>query len=258
MITRCDFILIRMFLALTGGVLMYADDNLSAPPKVSSQVLEFSQLVRVGQGNTPLGNPQLGFFGSPLGSDPLSVGTVEVTRDRQVTVQLQGATANVSYAVAFCRFGFSVTPGCLTLGQLTTNNAGDGTVALTFPTAGASDIWNGSFVLTRNTGVVTAEFISGINFPPSPPSPSTGVQLRLTGQIQSISAGTSSFRLAGLPLDISVGPSTKFESGIHDLGDLKIGDSVDVAGFTLSNSSIFAVDVKLNRPPNNHGDDTQK
>ena len=98
---RRDSIVIRILLALAGGVLMYADENPPAPPKVSSQLLEFSQLVRVGQGNTPAGNAQLGFFGSPIGSDPLSVGTVEITWDRQVTVQLQGATANVSYAVAF-------------------------------------------------------------------------------------------------------------------------------------------------------------
>src|SRR6516164_6179638 len=120
MIMRCDSIFIRTVLALTGGVLMYADDNPSAPPKVSSQVLEFSQLVPVGQINTPSGSLPLGSFGSPIGSDPLSVGTVEVTQDHQVAIQVQGATANVSYAVAFCRFGFPVSLGCLALGQLTT------------------------------------------------------------------------------------------------------------------------------------------
>jgi hypothetical protein len=237
---------------------MYADDNPSAPPKVSSQVLEFSQLVPVGQINTPSGTLPLGSFGSPIGSDPLSVGTVEVTQDRQVAIQVQGARANVSYAVAFCRFGFPVNLGCLALGQLTTDKVGDGTALLTFPSLGAPDVWNGAYVLTRNTGVVTAEFISGINFPPAPPSLSSGVQLQLTGQIQSISASAGSFRLAGLPLDISVSPSTKFESGTRDLGDLKIGDNVVVTGFTQSNGSIFATDVKLNRPPNNQGNDTQE
>jgi hypothetical protein len=51
-----------------------------------------------------------------------------------------------------------------------------------------------------------------------------------------------------LPLDIAVGPSTKFEGGgIHDLGDWKVG-IMDVDGFTGDNGSIFAVKVKFNRP----------
>jgi hypothetical protein len=186
-------------LALAGGVLLHAADDPPAPPKVPSQVLAFSELVRVAQVNTPSGNLQLGFFASPAGSDPLSVGTVEVTRDRQVAVDLQGATANASYAVAFCRFGFAINAGCVALGQLPTNAGGDGTATLTFPSAGSgSDIWNGAFVLTRNTGTVMAEFISGFNFPPAPPSPATGVQLEITGQILSISAAGGTLRLAGL------------------------------------------------------------
>ena len=80
-----------------------------------------------------------------------------------------------------------------------------------------------------------------------------GGKLEITGQILSISVAAGTLRLAGLPLDISVGPSTKFEGGgIHDLGDLKVGDNVDVDGFTATNGSIFAVKVKFNRPPNNH------
>jgi hypothetical protein len=243
-------------LALAGGILLHAADDPPAPPKVPSQVLAFSELVRAGQVNTPSGNPQLGLFGSPVGSDPLSLGSVEVTRDRRVAIDLQGATANASYAVAFCRFGFAIGAGCVALGQVATNAGGDGTATLTFPSAGSgSDIWNGVFVLTRNAGTVMAEFVSGFNFPPAPPSPATGVQLEITGQIQSISAAAGTLRLAGLPIDISVGPSTKFEGGgIHDLGDLKVGDNVDVDGFTTTNGSIFAVKVKFNRPPNNHDD----
>ena len=57
-------------LALAGGVILHASDNPPASPKVPTQVLAFSQLVRVAQMNRPSGNPPLGFFGSPGGSDP--------------------------------------------------------------------------------------------------------------------------------------------------------------------------------------------
>jgi hypothetical protein len=129
MITQRGFTPIQI-LALAGGVLLHAADDPHAPPKVLSQVLAFSELVRVAQVNTPSGTPQHGSFASPGGSEPLSVGTVQVTRDRQVAVDLQGATANASYAVAFCRFGFAINAGCVALGQLPTNAGGDGTATL--------------------------------------------------------------------------------------------------------------------------------
>ena len=216
------------------------------PPAVPGQVLSFAQLLRVGTVNTPSGNPLLGSFGSATGSDPLSDGSVEVLQDRQISVQVQGAAASATYNVAFCLFGFPVTLGCTGLGQLNTDKNGDATAAFTFPPpATSTDNWNGSFVLSRNIGGSTAEFISGFSFPPTPPATTNGVQLQLTGTIQTINNGNGSFALIGLGINIFTGDSTKFQGpGVHDLGDLSAGDGVQVTGFTQSNGTIFATTVK--------------
>ncbi len=250
MTMRRDSITLLTFLALAGRGFIYADPPTPTLPSLPAQVLSNSQLVRVAEVNTPSGSTPLGFFGTPIGSDPLSAGTLALTQDRQVTVQLQGAAASAAYTVMFCRFGFPMTGGCQGVGQLNTDGNGNVTASVTFPSgAGGTDTWNGSFVLTRNLGTVTAEFITGFTFPPTPPSPSSGVVLQLTGEIQSINTGNSSFRLAGLAIDIFANNSTKFQGGVHNPGDLTIGDTVQVTGFTQSDGTIFATIVKLTPAP---------
>ena len=240
----------RVFVLFVSIVLAgsaYAQGPLPAIPAIPGQGLFISQLVRVSDSNTPSGNPLLGFFGNVTGIDPLSEGQVSVGRNRQTTFQLRGAASASTYSSFFCRFGFQFALGCITVGQFTTDGRGDADATLAFPGGVAGpDHWAGAFVLLRNTGALTVEFLSGFSFPPTPPTPSKGVELQLTGQIQSTNPANVSFRLAGLPIDIVTGETTKFQGGgIHVFTDLKLANVVQVSGFTQPDGTIFATDVQF-------------
>jgi len=252
---RRHYLMFLNIVSLLGiATLARAANPLPAIPPIPNQNLFISQLVRVSDTNNPQGNPILGVFSAPVGSDPLSNGQVAVAGNRQVTFQVRGATPSGVYNPQFCRFGFPIANGCVSLGQFTTDANGDADAPLAFP-AGTPDTWTGQFVLLRNTGVLTAEFISGFTFPPAPPAASAGVQLQLMGQIQSLNTSNPSFRLAGLPIDIFTGQSTKFQGGgIHNFADLKVGDVVQVTGFTRPDSTIFATDVRSTPGSNSGGD----
>ncbi|HEX7285552.1 MAG TPA: hypothetical protein VF532_05185, partial [Candidatus Angelobacter sp.] len=72
--------------------------------------------------------------------------------------QVDGAAANATYAIAFCRFGAG-TAGCVAAGTLTTNNEGDGQTQLGFSPAGPVA---GVFVFSRNiNGASSAELVTG-------------------------------------------------------------------------------------------------
>lgn len=221
-----------------------------AVPSVSSDVRFSSQLERVADVNSPFGNALIGFFSNATGVDPLADGQVTIGRNRQVRFQLDAAIANASYTAMFCRFGFAINPGCISIGQVPTNGQGDADVTLTFPASGVvADTWVGSFVLLRNIGAMVAEFVSGFDFPPTPPPPSKGVEVQLTGQILSFNSSNQSFRLVGLPIDILTDDgSTKFTgSNVHNVSDLKVGDRLQVTGFTQSDFTIFATQIRVSR-----------
>lgn len=90
------------------------------------------------------------------GNDPLVAGRVQV--EEQVEVQLTGAAAGAVYDVEFCRFGVG-TSGCLAVGSVTTDAAGNAQAELGFPVMG---IFDGIFRLTRTVnGATLNEFVTG-------------------------------------------------------------------------------------------------
>ncbi len=92
------------------------------------------------------------------GDDPLAAGRIEVERDRQVEVKVNGAVANATYAVKFCRFGVAPS-GCVSVGSFSTDAQGNGAAELNFPLMGT---FNGIFIVTRNvSGQDRNEFVTG-------------------------------------------------------------------------------------------------
>ena len=125
-----------------------------------------------GNGNDASGNDQQRFkislepagavsgglgAGFSLGSDTLSEGSVRVEPGHN-EAQVEGAPANVTYSITFCRFGTGAS-GCTAAGSLATNNDGEGHASLTFvPSAPVA----GVFVLSRSvSGASVAEFVTG-------------------------------------------------------------------------------------------------
>ncbi len=227
-----------------------AASGFAAVLSVSTQISFSSQLERVMDVNSPFGNALIGYFSGAVGTDSLADGQVTLGRNRQVRFQLDAAATSVSYTAMFCRFGFAANPGCVTIGQVPTNSQGDADVTLDFPPSGiVSDTWAGSFVLMRNVGSMVAQFVSGFDFPPTPPPTSKGVEVQLTGQIMSFNSSNQSFRLVGLPIDIFTdGDTTRFTGGgVHNVSDLKVGNNVQITGFSQVDFTIFATQVRVIR-----------
>lgn len=102
-------------------------------------------------------NGGLGSGFGPAGNDPLSAGRVEVEEGQEVEVQVAGASANVTYAAEFCRFGVGPS-GCVAVGSFSTDAQGNAEAKLNFPVTGAFD---GVFLLTRTIGTTeTKEFVT--------------------------------------------------------------------------------------------------
>jgi hypothetical protein len=183
---------------------------------------------------------QLGPLFGPNGTDPLEAGLVTVRRKRQIEIQIQGAVPSVTYQAFFCRFGYPPA-GCVGLGLVQTDREGSGEARLPFPAP--QQAWAGVFVLTRNASVTTYyEFVSGFRFPAVEAQPG-GVELDLRGTVASLNVANGSFRLGKLPLDIFVGPATRFDR-IAGLAALHVGDQVQVTGFIRADGTIFATRVR--------------
>jgi hypothetical protein len=183
---------------------------------------------------------QLGPLFGPNGTDPLEAGVITARRKRQIEIQIQGAVPSVTYQAFFCRFGF-LPSGCVALGMVETDREGRGKARLPF--LAPQQAWAGVFVLTRNASNTTYyEFVSGFRFPPVEAQPG-GVEVDLRGTVASLNVANGSFRLDKLPLDIFVGPATRFER-IAGFAALHAGDKVEVTGFTRPDGSIFATRVR--------------
>lgn len=219
---------VLLFFLLIGSALTWADDD--DDDKERKEKRFTAEIVRVAD----LGSGQLGPAFGPNGNDPLRKGKLELRGDRRVEVELRGAAASAVYAVFFCRFGFGP-DACVNLGSLETNAEGNGETRVQF--SAPTSTWAGVFIFTRNA---TNQFISGFGFEAAAQD---GVQVELEGRISSLNASNQSFRLNNLPVDIFVGPSTRFEH-LSGFGALSVGLKVEVKGFVQADGTILATKIE--------------
>lgn len=109
------------------------------------------------------GSPTLQYQTSLLSaSSTTDNGQVTVDTSGNVTVQLTGGTASTTYTARFCPAFDAGTgntqPACTSLGSLTTNASGNGSMTAKFPTPGS---WAGDFSLETSTSA-PAEYATGL------------------------------------------------------------------------------------------------
>lgn len=109
------------------------------------------------------GSPTLQYQTSLLSaSSTTDNGQVTVDTSGNVTVQLTGGTASTTYTARFCPAFDAGTgntqPACTSLGSLTTNASGNGSMTVKFPTPGS---WAGDFSLETSTSA-PAEYATGL------------------------------------------------------------------------------------------------
>ncbi len=173
-------------------------------------------------------------FQAPFADNSSSIGQVTVDTAGNVAVQLEGAPANQVYAVEFCTFSNYQTQSiCLSIGSVSTDTSGDGSLMAKFPQSGA---WVGDFQLytgAYNPNAVFAFSTSyGINY----------MSTLLGGTITTINKGatastngtvtystspapngTLTFTLIGGPPNTAVGA---VETDLHDgSGSQPLGNS---------------------------------
>ena len=192
-----------------------------------------AQIVKVAD----LGTGGLGAGFPGVGSDALSEGEVSVKANRKVEVELEGAAANGTYNVFFCRFVTANNCVSLAPATLQTNGSGNFEGNFDFP-AGTGNVLAGVFLFVRGGN---AQFISGIQMPAA--AVDLGVDIELKGTITSINAANQTFRLETFPVDITVNASTRF-SGLDRFSDLKVGQNVEVEGIAAA-GGVTASRIKL-------------
>ena len=168
----------------------------------------------------------------------------------------------LTYRIWFCRFGAIVAPdttgsGCVALLDpastatpkapldLTVDASGAAKGTAVFPPLAAnapagSDIWAGSFVVSRAVGTATAviEFVSAFEFPSAPTEEQkppveavTGAEVELKGEVSGLDEAKKSFQLAGVAaFKVVVNESTRFIGRYKSLEDLSNGMEVEVHG----------------------------
>ncbi|MGB9604881.1 MAG: DUF5666 domain-containing protein, partial [Bryobacteraceae bacterium] len=129
---------------------------------------------------------------------------------------------------------------CATIGELETDRNGDARERLPFTLPGTR--FSGVFVLTRG-GV--AQFVSGWAFPTEAVT-TAATDVVLKGEIAFI--GSNFLRLSGLPIDIVVTQATRFQ-GVSGLAALRVGDAVEIEGYTRGDGSIVATRIQLDEKP---------
>ncbi|MBM3776398.1 MAG: hypothetical protein FJW37_14735 [Acidobacteria bacterium] len=187
-----------------------------------------SGLVRVSE----LGS--LGAPFSPVGTDPLGKGQLEVHRKRQVEVDLRGASPSASYDILFCKAGAA---SCATLGKVETNSDGDGEARIEI--AAPENAWAGVFAVSRGGSV---QYLSGFRLP-AIMAQSAGTRIGIEGTIASVDATKKSFKLTNAPLEIFVDGATEFE-GLANFGELKAGVEVEVAGLMRADGTVLAAKIE--------------
>ncbi len=101
--------------------------------------------------------------GLGVGFDPLTSGLVNVSNGDTAHVQLQGAVANASYDVTFCRNGGG--SSCFGIGGINTDAAGNGTADLSLSSGlGTGTYEAGAFVISSGKPPAI-EFVSGFTVP---------------------------------------------------------------------------------------------
>jgi hypothetical protein len=205
-----------------------------------------SSLVPVSSLNVPSGTSAgqpLGPGFVPAGSDPLKMGSANLTSNGTLHVDLHGASPQQIYSAYFCRFGFGPA-GCIQVGQaggISTDSNGNGHADLDFPASVGSEDWTGEVLITRTvSSATTYEYVSaihvGINRVAQP-------SFDLQGQISSITASTSSFVISPLKDMIVTDSSTMFDGKAHSFSDLMLGMQVEIKGVVLSDGTLLATDV---------------
>ena len=207
-------------------------------------------LLRIADLNVPAGNSGLGPAFLPVGTDPLAEGSIAAHAEGQVEIQLDGAAANQSYSVLFCRFGFPPA-NCLAVGPaggLATDGRGNGRANLDFPQTAMSSSWSGVFVLTRTvSGQVTYEFASGFAIRAGNAGPET-TEITIEGLIGPLNAANRSFRIGSLP-EIVTDNNTQFRGRVRQFSDLTTGMRVKVKALPLGDGRLWAREIETEGEP---------
>ena len=175
-------------------------------------------------------------YGAP-GTDTLRAGAVSVKADRNIQIEIDGAAANTTYNVLFCRFYASNICVFLVPNSLQTNTQGNAEAEFRFPDS-IGNVLAGVFIVTRGANTM---FVSGVQLPAAPVD--LGVETNLKGTISSINNTNQTFRLESFPVDITVNASTKF-SGLDRFTDLRVGQIVEVEGIAAA-GGVTASRIKL-------------
>ncbi len=187
-------------------------------------------------------------------SDALDRGHVYVHRKFGAILALRGAVPSATYGVHFCQALPALV--CQAMGDVTTQADGDALKRFEFNLPGTA--FSGTFVLTRENAW---QFVSGFHI--DAPSSATAVEVRLTGQIETLA--TNTLRLQTLALDIVVDGDTKY-GGVNDFAGLATGMLVEIKGVTQPDGKILASSIELegqegekkNHEENGHGHDDNK
>lgn len=212
-----------------------------------------------------------------VGTDQLAQNTnnhVAVLNNRTAQIEFHPVVtlppSPLTYRIWFCRFGAIFGPantgsGCVALLDPASTATPKAPLALTVDASGAakgsalfpalaantpagSDVWSGSFVITRDVttaaGLVsTAEFVSAFEFPSAPeqgqaPQQPVGAEIELKGEISGIDVAAKSFQLAGASaFKVVVDDSTRFIGRYKSLEDLNNGMEVVVSGTLQTDSA---------------------
>ena len=238
--TRSKTLILSVMCAILASGLWAVDRGRAIRPLGPNSLVPVSSL-NVPSG-TPAGQP-LGPVFVPAGSDPLQMGTANLTSNGTLHVGLHGASPQQVYSAYFCRFGFGPA-GCVQVGQaggISTDSNGNGHADLDFPASVGSEDWTGQVLITRTiSSTTTYEYVGaihvGINRAAQP-------SFDLQGQISAITASTSSFVISPLKDMIVTDSSTTFDGKAHSFSDLMLGMEVEVKGVVLSDGTLLAIDV---------------
>lgn len=275
---RILYVALLAVLALSGAGIARADDDddddrgrRGIPVREANGApLEF-RLIQVNAFN-----PAVGIDGA--GNDQLvqdANNHLAVLNNRTVQIEFHPVPvqppATVSYRVWFCRFGAVAAPSsagtlCVPLLNpastatpkeplsLTADASGTAKGTGVFPPLAAdapagSDVWSGTFVVTRDITVNTAttavaQFVSAFEFRPGqdddgpPPQQVTGAEIELKGEVSAINDAEGTFQLAGVSaFKVKIDDSTRFIGRYKSLDRLHDGLTVEVRGYLQTDAA---------------------
>lgn len=222
---------------------------------------------------------------SNTGTDQLAPNTnnhVAVLNNRTVQIEFHPvvtpAVSPLTYRIWFCRFGAFIAPdtansGCVALLDpastatpkaplvLTVDASGAAKGTAVFPPLAAnapagSDVWAGSFVISRAVGTATAmiEFVSAFEFPSASPEQKQpvqaedGAEVEVKGEISGLDIAKKSFQLAGpASFPVVVNDSTRFIGRFKSLDELSNGMEVEIHGTFAKDATTNALFILADR-----------